>query len=404
MIGCATRLNAAVTSWIARFAIQVFVFATLLFVTAFASYAQVVITLANFNGTNGASPQLMSLIRGSDGAFYGTTSGGGSNSGGTVFRITPGGTLTTLYSFCSQAGCADGENPLAGLIQANDGNFYGTTSLGGAHRIGTVFKLTPGGTLTTLHSFCSQFSPPNACQDGTDPTGSLIQATDGNFYGTTATGGGDAANEGTIFKLTPGGVLTTLYVFCSQLNCVDGEQPIAGLVQGTDGNFYGTTRFGGIARNGTIFKITPGGSLTTLYSFCSQTNCADGAIPIASLIQATDGNFYGTTALGGPAGVAGFGTVFKVTPSGALTTLYSFCTQANCPDGSQPAAGLVQGNDGNFYGTTTMGGTNNLGTIFQITPSGTLTTLHSFNGTDGGNHLEDLYRPATFTVQQNRVA
>ena len=259
-----------------------------------ASSAQTFTTLASFAGTNGANPQ-SSLIQATDGNFYGTTIHGGHNNCygqgcGTIFKITPSGTLTALYSFCSQGSCADGSSPL-GLIQAADGNFYGIANGGGANGVGTVFKITTAGSLTTLYSFCTQ----SLCTDGEYPR-PLVQATDGNFYGTT--NGGGAYEGGTVFKITPSGTLVTLYSFGSQPNGTDGASPQAGLVQATDGNFYGTTQYGGTDGEGTVFKITPSGMLTTLYSFCSQPNCADGDNPYDGLVQATDGNFYGTTYFG----------------------------------------------------------------------------------------------------------
>ncbi len=237
-----------------------------------------------------------------------------------------------------------------------------------------VFKITPTGTLTTLYSFCAQ----SGCTDGEYPVAGLVQGTDGNFYGTTPEGG--ANGGGTVFKITPTGTLTTLYSFCAQNNCADGANPAAGLVQATDGNFYGTTYAGGANGYGTVFKITPSGTLTTLYSFCSKGGCADGSYPEAGLVQATDGNLYGTTfAATFDGGANGDGTVFKITPSGTLTTLYSF----SGPDGANPWAGLVQATDGNFYGTTYAGGANGDGTVFKTPLTGILTTLHSFDGTDG---------------------
>ena len=335
----------------------------------------------------------------------------------------PAQTLTTLHSFDS----TDGAYPWAALVQATDGNLYGTTQEGGANGYGTVFKITPSGTLTTLHSF--------DITDGASPQAGLVQATDGNFYGTTL--GGGANGVGTVFKITPSGTLTTLYSFCSESGCTDGYGLVAGLVQATDGNFYGTTQVGGqlarcrdwlwdslqnhpkrhaddasqlllrkrlhgrrralrragpghrweLLRNngdlrgngvGTVFKITPSGTLTTLYSFCPQSGCADGAEPNAALVQATDGNFYGTAFEGGANGV---GTVFKITPSGTLTTLHSFDNM----DGAFPQAGLVQAADGNFYGTMRLDGdTSTHGTVFKITPGGTLTTLYRFCAQSGG--------------------
>jgi uncharacterized repeat protein (TIGR03803 family) len=333
--------------------------------TAIALTAQTFTTLYSFDGTDGQHPDA-GLVQATNGDFYGTTANGGTNCApggcGTVFKITPSGTLTTLYSFCASEGCFDGENPTAGLVQGTDGNFYGTTSAGGESNGGTVFKMTPSGTLTTLHSFCAS---PDGCLDGENPEG-LVQGTDGSFYGTTFSRG--ASNGGTVFKITPSGTLTTLYSFCSQSGCPDGQYPEAGLVQGTDGNFYGPTAGGGanVGTNGapgagTVFKITPSGTLTTLYSFCASEVCTDGQYPVAGLVQGTDGNFYGTTA-GGGANVGinygtGGGTVFKITPSGTLTTLYSFCSYGGiyCTDGALPDAGLVQATNGDFYGTTANG-------------------------------------------------
>ena len=341
--------------------------------TAIASPAQntVFMSLASFNGTNGTNPGYVSLVRGNDGNFYGTTLFGGANNQGTVFKVTPTGELSTLYSFCAQTNCIDGTSPDAGLVLGNDGNFYGTTSGGGVYLYyGTVFKITPAGLLTTLHSFQSYPT------DGDAPVAALVRGSDGNFYGTTELGG--SGTFGTVFKITPSGVLTTLYNFGDGAH---GWYPYAGLVQGSDGNFYGTTFSGGDYSAGTAFKITPAGELTTLYSFCAQPGCADGNGPWAGLVQASDGSFYGTTYSGG----ANFGgTVFKLTPAGSLTTLHGFCAQDGCADGEEPVAGLVQASDGNFYGTTTYGGAyTSYGTVFKITPQGGLTTLHSFDGTDG---------------------
>ena len=192
-------------------------------------------TLVNFAGPNGAEPRYGSLVLGPDGNFYGTTRGGGAHSRGTVFKMTPGGTLTTLYSFCSQSNCSDGSDPDAGLALGSDLNFYGTTTAGGTSGDGTVFKITSNGTLTTLHSFTGS--------DGSGPTGTLLQSSDNNFYGTTPAEG--ANGFGTVFKITPTGTLTTLYNFCALSGCADGGTPFAGLVRGADGNFYGATSSGG---------------------------------------------------------------------------------------------------------------------------------------------------------------
>jgi len=339
--------------------------------TCFSSGLQAFTTRASFNGTGGANPYA-GLVQATNGDLYGTTEAGGANGYGTVFKITPSGTLTTLYSFCSQSGCPDGSYPGGGLVQATNRDLYGTTYSGGANGGGTIFKITPSGTLTTLYSFCSK----SACTDGQYTYAGLVQAANGDLYGTTAEGGANCfpyACLGTVFKITTGGTLTTLYSFCSQSGCADGYEPFAGLVQAANGDLYGTTYFGGASGAGTVFKITPSGTLTTLYSF------SDGQT-YAGLVQAADGDLYGTTYSGG---ANGGGTIFKITPSGTLTTLYSFCSQSGCTDGEHSRAGLVQATDGDLYGTTVNGGANGDGTIFKITPSGTLTTLYSFCSQSG---------------------
>jgi len=353
-----------------------------------ASFAQGFTTLASFGGANGNGPN--GLIQGVDGSLYGTTINGGVGNGngscllnnegcGTVYKITPSGTITSLYSFCSQANCSDGSYPRGTLVRGTDGNYYGTTLDGGAgcqYQIGcgTVFKITPAGSPTTLYSFCSQ---PN-CPDGFWPEAGLVLASDGNFYGTTQ--GGGAHSYGTVFRITPSGTLTTLYNFCSLARCADGSQPYAAFIQAADGNLYGTTWAGGTSGLGTVFRITLNGALTTLYSF----NGNYGSGPMAALVQASDGNFYGTTQSGGVnndyCSPDGCGTVFKITPSGAFTTLYSFSGS----DGGLAIGGLLQATDGNLYGTTWNGGANGFGTVFKITTGGMLSTLYDFTGMNGG--------------------
>src|ERR1039457_2746319 len=315
--------------------------------TAIALPAQTLTTLFTFDGTDGRNPHA-GLVQATNGDLYGTTNG-------TVFKITPGGTLTTPCSFCSQTNCTDGTVAQAALVQAANGDLYGTTYGGGTNGYGTVFKITPGGTLTTLYSFCFQ----SGCTDGVEPYPGLVQAANGDLYGTAY--GGGTNGYGTVFKITPGGTLTTLYSFCSRSGCTDGAYPYAALVQAANGALYGTSIFGGTNGGGTVFRIATSGTLTTLYSSCSP--CADGANPWAGLVQAADGDFYGTTFFGGATGT---GTVFKITPTGELTTLYSFCSQTNCTDGAAPASGLVQDTNGDFYGTTLEGGANNEGTVFRL--------------------------------------
>jgi len=330
------------------------------------STAGVLTTLHLFSGgSDGGSPNA-ALVQGNDGNFYGTTGYGGMQFGdigyGTVYKISPNGVLTSLYSF---TGGSDGALPGAALVQGNDGNFYGTTFLGGTHGQGTVFKISSNGALSTLYSFTGG-------NDGGSPSAALVQGNDGNFYGTTYYGG-SKGGWGTVFKITANGAFTSLYSFTAES---DGANPSCGLVQGSDGNFYGTTWGGGMT-DGSVFKITTNGALSSLHSF---TGGNDGCYPEAGLVQGSDGDFYGTTYEGGTNDA---GSVFKITPSGVLTSLYSF-TGEN--DGASPEAGLVQGSDGNFYGTTYGGGADNSGTVFKITTNGTLTTLYSFTGgNDGAN-------------------
>lgn len=366
--------------------------------TAIASQTQTLTTLVNFDQANGGSP-FAPLIQGLDGNFYGTTYGGGEDDGGTAFEITSEGGVITIYSFCSQAFCADGSSPEAPLVQAASGKFYGTTVDGGAHDNGTIFEITSAGKLITLHSFCSQ----TGCTDGSIPNG-LIQADNGNLYGTTSRGGTN--DSGTLFEITPAGELTTLHNFCSQIDCADGAFPLAALVQATNGKLYGTTSAAGAHGRGTVFEISASGKLTTLYSFCFRRGCPDGSLPLAALIQGKDGNFYGTTAQGGAFSsfcnsTGGCGTIFEITPAGKLATLYSFCSEVGCTDGLG-SPGLVQATDGNFYGTTSSGGQppycNTCGTVFEITPAGKLTTLYNFcsqfDCADGYNPYAGLLQAA----------
>jgi uncharacterized repeat protein (TIGR03803 family) len=334
--------------------------------------------------SDGAYPN-SELIQGADGNFYGTTENGGAynrptcgNGCGTVFQITPAGDLTTLYSFCMLSNCADGASPFAGVSEGADGNFYGTTTSGGSacggDGCGTVFKITPKGALSTIHSF--------DLVDGLEPNSQLELGSNGSFYGTTLAGGAGTETSGTIFEITTSGALTTLHTFCPvNGTCPDGEISYGKLLQASDGNFYGTTSTHGPNEEGTVFKITPGGAFTTIYGFCSRSRCLDGGAPLAGLVQGTDGSLYGTTSYGGAIsrGTSTSGTVYKITTTGELTTLYSFCSQTNCTDGAIPSAGLVLASSGTFYGTTTRGGTfdscnaaNGLvtcGTVFSLSPN-----------------------------------
>ncbi len=378
-----------------------------LFATAvIASPAQTVTTIYSFDGPS--MPE--TLVQATNGSLYGATRAGGHyckgryyDGCGTLFKITLGGKVTMLHDFCSGGPwhCADGAQPHSAMVQATNGKLYGIASGWGEFEEGpgTAFEITLDGELTTLHSFCSVQSASGQCLDGFAPIAGLVQAIDGNFYGTVAGGGANKFNDicsysyvggtggcGTIFTMTSGGTLTTIYNFCAQTNCTDGASPLAGLVQATDGNFYGTTQQGGDANCtitfglcGTVFKVTPSGTLTNLYSFCSKSNCADGAWPTA-LIQDADGSFYGATINGGTSTACenGCGTIFRVTASGVLTTLHSF----DNTDGNSPSVPM-QATDGNFYGTTSAGGAYGQGTIYKFTPDRTFTTLYNFCSQSG---------------------
>ncbi len=315
-------------------------------------------------GTGDAADPYHCLIQASDGNLYGTTLEGGSSNGGAIFEITPSGDESVFYAFATM--------PWACMTQVSTGDFYGTTASGGANGRGTFFEISPSGTGTVLYSFPA---------GGSDPYTGLIQANDGNFYGTTGANGRD--DDGTVFELTPGGDYSVLHTF-PKTTSTDGQIPYAGLIQGSDGNFYGTTYQGGANDDGTVFEVTPSGTETVLYSFAGGS---DGEHPYAGVIQGSDGNFYGTTYQGG---ANDDGTVYEVTPSGTETVLYAFAGGGG--DGANPEAGLTQGSDGNFYGATYLGGANDDGTVFEVTPSGTETVLHTFTGgsSDGANPSANL--------------
>jgi uncharacterized repeat protein (TIGR03803 family) len=319
------------------------------------------------NTPDGAFPYA-ELAVGGDGEFYGTTFAGGTNGGGSVFKISASGMLTPLYSFSYGV---DGANPTAGLTLAANGSFYGTTFLGGTNfEDGGLFEMSSGGRLTPLYSFTNG-------ADGANPYGALVQGSDGNLYGTSK--GGGTSGHGAVFKMTTNGGFTALYSFT---NGFDGSSPYAGLAQGSNGILYGTTVDGGTNGFGTVFEMTTNGGFTALYSF---TNGMDGAEPVARLIQAVDGNLYGTTQSGGG---SGYGVVFRISTNGLLHPLYSF---TNGVDGAYPSASLEQGSDGNFYGTTQYGGGSGYGVVFRMSTAGAMLPLYSFtNGADGANPSASL--------------
>ncbi|MGO9608130.1 MAG: choice-of-anchor tandem repeat GloVer-containing protein, partial [Verrucomicrobiia bacterium] len=284
-------------------------------------------TLHTFAGTLDGSAPYGGLTEGSDGNFYGTTESGGGSGFGTVFSMTGAGTLSTIWNF--GGGLNDGANPEAGLIQGSDGFLYGTTYAGGTDNVGIVFKVSTTGGLTPLHYFTDG-------GDGANPQGVLVEGSDSNFYGTTSAG---ANGFGTVFRVSSAGAFTVLYAFS---NGSDGGNPKAGLVQGTDSNFYGTAYGGGASNAGTVFSYNSSTGLSPLTNF---TGGADGANPQGALVEGSDGNFYGTTF----GGANGYGTVFRISTNGNLTPLWDF---GDGSDGGNPEAGLILGQDGNFYGTT----------------------------------------------------
>jgi uncharacterized repeat protein (TIGR03803 family) len=311
--------------------------------------------LHGFNGQDGGSPAT-GLVPGPAGVFYGTTYYGGPTGAdaGTVFSLS-GSTLNTIYTF---SGNTDGGQPDS-LILANDGNLYGTTNSSGFGTTwGTIFRLTTGGSLTTLKTYTGG--------DGIKPIG-IMQANDGNFYGTVQQSG-NTTQFGTAFRLTPAGVYTTLHTFVD----ADGGMLQSGLIQASDGNFYGVASEGGnptvCPHNfapgcGTIFRMTPSGVVTVVHYF----NYADGSEPYGALLQASDGYLYGTTAGGGPGKCSrvlhvGCGTIFRISLSGQFTTLHTF----RGIDGANPMAALIEVG-GVLYGTTNRGGNYGFGAIFRIT-------------------------------------
>jgi uncharacterized repeat protein (TIGR03803 family) len=314
----------------------------------------------DFNTMTLASPQYSGVLaQGRDGNLYGTAPAGGKFGFGGVFKLTPTGTYSLIYSF---DGTAHGKTPRSGLTLSTDGNFYGTTLQGGISNYGTIFKITPAGTLTMIHQF--------AYADGTNPYAPPIQGTDGSYYGTTSTGG---TGSGTVYKITSAGVYSVLHTFSFS----QGASAYAPLIQANDGNFYGTTSSGGAAGGGgEVFKITSTGVLTVLYSF----DFTHGSHPNSPLVQGSDGNFYGTVSGGG---TLDGGVVFKLTPAKILTVLYNFDAKPASVDGKFPDGGLVQATDGNFYGVTDGGGTNGQGILFKITTAGVYTVLYNFASATG---------------------
>jgi uncharacterized repeat protein (TIGR03803 family) len=316
---------------------------------------------------DGARPQA-SLTADLAGNLYGTTSAGGAQDKGTVFRLAPDGTESVLYAF---SGGADGGPPAGSLTLDTEGNLYGTAG-GGAQGKGVVFKLAPDGTQTVLYAF-------SGGADGGPPYGSLIRDAKGNLYGVGAGGNQNCFGGcGAIFKLAPDGTETVLYAFCVEANCTDGEFPNGDLLADGAGNLYGTTQFGGghgVVVAGTVFELTTRGKEKVLWSFCSKASCSDGEFPMAGLIRDNSGNLYGTTDYGGNP----VGTVFKLAPDGSETVLYGFTGRS---DGGNPQTRLAGDDHGNLYGTTEEYGgkchyEGGCGTIYKRAPDGSFTVLYT---------------------------
>ena len=323
---------------------------------------------AHFAGNNGiplGAEPTGRLALGSDGNFYGTTKVGGPNAAGTLFRMTPDGSLTTLVQF-GWFSVPLGSQPTGELIEGPDGNFYGTTSVGGAGNRGTIFKVTKAGILTTLGVFTGS----TGAVKGANPLAGLTLGNDGSFYGSTSSGG--AGNFGTIFKITPAGSFTSLVEFTGTSGAARGNRPAARLLRDAVGNFLGTTENGGTGNAGTIFKITPAGVFTSLVEFTQTNVVPKGKSPRSGLISGFDGNFYGCTVAGG---ASDYGTIFKLSPAGVFSTVIEFSGDTGTATGSEPGGDLLLHSDGNIYGTTKQGGPGSNGTVFKLSPSGQLSTM-----------------------------
>jgi len=318
------------------------------------AHAQTVTNLYSFSNTNSSgSPALVVPLQGHDGKLHGTTAGTQGGAGST-FSITTAGRAAQTYPFGT-----DGVTPEAGLTLGTDGYFYGTTIFGGGTGNGVLFKLSPTGVYTVLHEF-------QGGTDGANPYSAPIQASDSNFYGTTF--GTFASNyASTIYRYEMNGTFTTI----NNLSFSEGAALAAPLIQGSDGNLYGTAGTGGNAQLGcgTIFKLSTSGQVLWTYAF----PCGSGGYsPVGPLVQASDGNFYGTAASGGDS--ANCGSVFKLDQQGTVKTLYPF----HYTDGCEPYAGLTQGTDGNLYGTTVLGGKAQKGVLFQLSLGGAFAVLYNF--------------------------
>jgi len=332
--------------------------------------------LYSFTGaTDGGNPS-GKLVQAPDKSFYGTAGYGGGFGKGVIFKMSPDGMVSNLFTFDG----TDGATPLAGLILANDDNLYGTTSGSTTGLGGTVFRINPTGLFTNLAEFYSWQGSPIA---------PLLQEPNGDFLGTTPDAGLTGERNGSVFEIDSNGSLIMLRFFCETIN--GGRWPHSALILGGDGNYYGTAMYGKTngapssqgPEQGIVYRISPQGDASVFAGF-SGTN---GAFPVASLTLGSDGNYYGTTSGGGE---AGWGTVFQLTTNGIINTLHVFSGNS---DGGNPQSDLVQGNDGNLYGTTLQGGINDSGVIYQVSSDGSFTALYKFTGgVDGKSPFAGLLR------------
>ncbi|HLY05951.1 MAG TPA: choice-of-anchor tandem repeat GloVer-containing protein [Rhizomicrobium sp.] len=361
------------------------------------------------------------LVSDAAGDLFGTTALGGAAGWGTIFEFVPNGKggykFKQLHSFCAQANCADGSDPVAGLIIDSAGNLYGTTKFGGAQNGGTVFELLRSGGkkhFRLLHSFCAQGA---ACTDGSLPVYDGLTylgaasglSYDGTspLYGTTIYGGeNNSGYSGTVYELRPGSAKKwkeqVIYQFCARTNCADGMEPHNGLAMDSSGNLYGVTYGGGGGSgDGTVFELSHRKGTWTeivLYDFCSQANCADGANPESAPVIDASGALVGTTTSGG---ADDWGVLYKDIPNGdgsQYSVLYSFCSQVNCADGTNPMGRLALDTSGNIFGTALEGGSAGFGTIWQF-GGNTFTLLHTF--CSGGNCVDGKWPVGGVTLDQS---
>jgi uncharacterized repeat protein (TIGR03803 family) len=334
---------------------------------AAAASAQTYTDLHDFDETEGCCAlQPSMLTQGQDGNIYGATTSGGSHFYGNVFKMTPSGTLTSIYSF----DLTHGGYPQGGISMAADGNFYGTTYQGGTNHFGTIFKVTSSGAFTELYDF-------NNTNDGAYPHTPPVQAQDGNLYGTTANG-----TVAVLYKITTAGVFTVMETLAGQ--------SYSPLLLGADGNLYGTTVYGGTYNGGTVFVFSPTAkAIKTIYNFHTEWS------PYGPLIQGADGALYGTTSAGG---TGSWGVIFRVTTAGVYKVLFNFSSSSSA-NGGTSYSGLVQGSDKFLYGVTSGGGANGQGVLFKIGPTGTgFAALHSFATATGDTPLATPFLHSNGTI------